>query len=100
MRTAQILKSCRRDHNLSDDDIAQVFGLTRQRWNHYANGQPIPQERLIEWAARTDLPDWARHLIDRLWLAALEEQHANIGRQLQQLGTLIAERNNGMEAAP
>ncbi len=91
MGTGQILKQVRRERDLTDEQIAQVFGLTRARWNQYAQGQPIPIERIREWAGRSDLPDWARTLVCQLWLAMLEAQHAALGEQMQELAEMVNE---------
>ena len=91
MSTGQILKQIRRERNLTDEQIAEIFGLTRARWNQYAQGQPIPIERIHEWARRSDLPDWARALVYQLWLSMLEAQHTALGEQMQELGALVSE---------
>ncbi|MGV0974476.1 MAG: hypothetical protein ACOYBO_00950 [Azonexus sp.] len=91
MGTGQILKTLKRERNLSDDDIANIFGLTPARWNQYLQGQPIPIERIHEWALKPALPDWARLLVNQLWLASLEQQYTTIGEQIEQLGTLVSD---------
>jgi transcriptional regulator with XRE-family HTH domain len=91
MGTGQILKTLKRERNLSDDDIATIFGLTRARWNQYLQGQPIPIERIRAWSRQPDLPDWARILVNQLWLATIEAQFVSIGEQIQELGTVVAD---------
>lgn len=91
MNTGQILKTLRRERDLTDDQIAQVFGLTRARWNQYAQGQPIPIERIREWSRKSDLPDWARTLVNQLWMATLETKFSELGDQMQELATVVSE---------
>ena len=48
----------------------------------------MPIERINEWALNSDLPDWARDP-GQLWLASLEQQHAALGEQMEQMGVLV-----------
>lgn len=92
MNTGQILKQIRRDRNMTLEQMAETFGLTRARLNQYETGDTIPAERIREWANNERLPDWARNLAYQLWLASLEQRQASMGEEMQQLGQLVSEQ--------
>ena len=69
--------------------MAEVFGLTRARWSQFEQGDPMPIERIKNWATDTHLPEWAREFARQLWLASLEQQHNFLGEQIETLGALL-----------
>ncbi len=92
MTPGQILKRARREREMTLEQMAEVFGLTRARINQYeTSSQMIPPERIKDWANDPRLPEWARALAYQLWLASLEQQYATIGEQMQVLGQLVAD---------
>jgi len=88
MTPNQILKQVRKERDLTGEQMAEIFGLTRARWSQFEAGDPIPMERIREWATNARLPDWARTFARQLWL---EQQNAELGEQIEQLGTLVSE---------
>ena len=91
MSPNQILKQTRRDLGLTLESMAETLGMTTQRLSQWERGDEIPAERIKGWANNARLPDWALNLAYQLWLASLEQQHAAIGDQMQELGQLVAE---------
>jgi transcriptional regulator with XRE-family HTH domain len=91
MTPNQILKKVRKERNLSGEQMAEIFGLTRARWSQFESGDPMPIERIRDWSLDSRLPDWARDFARQLWLASLEQQHAALGEQLEQMGVLLSE---------
>ena len=91
MSPNQILKQTRRDLGLTLESMAETLGMTTQRLSQWERGDEIPAERIKGWANNARLPDWARNLAYQLWLESLEQQHAEIGDQMQELGQLVAE---------
>ncbi len=100
MDAGQVLVKFRQTHDLTDDQLAEVLGLTRARWNQYEHGEPVPLARIHAWVLRPGLPDWARQLVNELWLAALRQQQHAIGEHLQQLRGLLAERERRTSEDP
>ena len=92
MTPNQILKTFRRDRDMTHEQMAELFGLTRARLSQYESGSPIPPDRIQEWANNNRLPDWARGMAYQMWLASLEQQHSAIGDQISQLEHLVAAR--------
>lgn len=92
MDTSEVLIQFRQQYDLTDDELAEVLGLTRARWNQYEHREPIPLERIHAWVLKPNLPDWARQLVNELWLAHIRQQHQAVGEQLQQLRGLLAAR--------
>ena len=91
MSPNQILKQTRRDLGLTLESMAETLGMTTQRLSQWERGDEIPAERIKGWANNARLPHWARNLAYQLWLESLEQQHAAIGDQMQELGQLVAE---------
>jgi transcriptional regulator with XRE-family HTH domain len=91
MTPNQILKQVRKERELTTEQMAEIFGLTRARWSQFEQGDPMPVERIKDWAANSRLPEWAREFSRQLWLASLEQQHAALGEQIEQLGVLVSE---------
>jgi transcriptional regulator with XRE-family HTH domain len=92
MTPNQILKKFRRNRDMTHEQMAELFGLTRARLSQYESGSPIPPDRIREWANNNRLPDWARNMAYQMWLASLEQQYSAIGDQMQQLGQLVTDR--------
>jgi len=94
MTPGQILKKARREREMTLEQMAEIFGLTRARINQYeTSDQMIPAERIKEWCNNPRLPEWARTLSFQLWLATLDQTHEQLGEQMVQLGQLIADRS-------
>jgi transcriptional regulator with XRE-family HTH domain len=91
MTPNQILKQVRKERSLTTEQMAEIFGLTRARWSQFENGDPMPIDRIKDWAGNPRLPEWAREFARQLWLASLEQQHAALGEQIEQLGTLVSD---------
>jgi transcriptional regulator with XRE-family HTH domain len=91
MTPNQILKQVRKERDLTTEQMAEIFGLTRARWSQFEQGDPMPIERIKGWATDARLPDWAREFARQLWLASLEQQHVALGEQIEQLGVLVSE---------
>lgn len=91
MTPGQILKRTRKEREMTLEQMAETFGLTRARLNQYETSDSIPPDRIRDWANNPRLPEWARALAYQLWLATLEQQYATIGEQMTQLGQLVAD---------
>jgi transcriptional regulator with XRE-family HTH domain len=91
MTPNQILKQVRRERDITLEQMAEIFGLTRARWSQFEQGDPMPIDRIRDWAENPRLPAWARDLAVRMWLAAIEQQHEALSEQIEQLGTLVSE---------
>lgn len=89
MTPNQILRNVRREREMSQEQMADLLGLTRARLNQYELRDSIPPERIKDWSNNGRLPDWVKNMAYQMWLASLEQQHAAINEQIQELGTLI-----------
>ncbi len=91
MSHGQILKAFRLEHDLTNEQIAEMFGMTRARWNQYEHGDSIPLARIREMADNKRLPEHAQKLVMQLWLSTLEAQFALLGEHMQELGEMVSE---------
>jgi len=74
--------------------MCDVLGVSNQRVSQWENGDPIPLERIREWALDDRLPDWARVMVHQMWLAAIQQDQVRIGMQIADLQRQLVTQAN------
>jgi len=89
--TDQLLRNARRDHDATLAQMAEWLGTSNQRVHQWENGQPIPTERIVSWAADEALPDWVRQMARELLVAQLRKDYEALGERLTTVAQIIGQ---------
>lgn len=86
----QTLTNYRKQHDLTLEALADLLDTSKQRLYQYGAGDPIPFDRIKEWATNPAYDPKVKELAYQLWIAHLYQEINGLVVSVGDLKSLVA----------